>query len=191
MAPHIWKLRQRPEEPGGRNCHGSCHGEQGWGKGKTQGWFRGPGVWGWKWIGRRGKWKEARLRVRRAGSTRWGMSDSQTFCPRGFWVLITLAAATLYSKFSTCEPSSCKLRGVNTHLAPARNQDLCRKCQTGVKSQLALHHPLLMVLQLHNISPPLPPPVGHSSWLLTWCQPLYAGCCTVLLYFSRNCTVGF
>ena len=35
----------------------------------------------------------------------------------------------------------------------------------------------------------LPPPVSNSSCLFTQCQPLYANCCTVLLYFSRYCTV--
>ena len=190
MASHIWKLRQGPEEPCGRNCDGSCHGKQGWGKGKIQGWFRGSRVWGWKWIGRRGKWKEARSWVRRAGSKRLGGTDSQTFCPGGFWVLITLAAATLYSKFCTYETSSYKLKDVDTHLAPARNQNRCHGCQTGVRSQLALHLLLLIVLQLHHISPPLPPPVGYSSWLFIWCQPLYASYCTVLLYFSRYCAVG-
>ena len=35
----------------------------------------------------------------------------------------------------------------------------------------------------------LPSPVSNSSFLFTWCQPLYASCCTILLYFSRYCTV--
>ena len=35
----------------------------------------------------------------------------------------------------------------------------------------------------------LTPPVSNSSCLFTWCQPLYASCCTVLLYFSRCYTV--
>ena len=35
----------------------------------------------------------------------------------------------------------------------------------------------------------LPPPVSNSSCLFTQCQPLYANCCTVLLYFSKDCTV--
>ena len=34
-----------------------------------------------------------------------------------------------------------------------------------------------------------PPPVSNSSCLFTRCQPLYASCCTVLLYFSRDCTL--
>ena len=36
---------------------------------------------------------------------------------------------------------------------------------------------------------PLPPPVSNSSGLFTRCKSLYVSCCTVLLYFSRNCVV--
>ena len=61
--------------------------------------------------------------------------------------------------------------------------------QVWVKLQLALHLLLLMILQLCHLPPPLPPPVSNSSCLFTQCQPLYASCCTVLLYFSRHCTV--
>ena len=35
----------------------------------------------------------------------------------------------------------------------------------------------------------IPPPVRNSSFLFTWCQPLNASCCTILLYLSRYCTV--
>ena len=38
--------------------------------------------------------------------------------------------------------------------------------------------------QLHHLPPPLPTPVSNPSCLFTWCQPLYASCCTVLLYFQ-------
>ena len=58
-----------------------------------------------------------------------------------------------------------------------------------VKLQLALRLLLLTILQLYHLPPPLPPPVSNSSCLFTRCQPLYASCCTVLLYFSRYCTV--
>ena len=58
-----------------------------------------------------------------------------------------------------------------------------------MKLQLALRLPLLMILQLYHLPPPLPLPVTNSSSLFTRCQPLYASCCTVLLYFSRYCTV--
>ena len=37
----------------------------------------------------------------------------------------------------------------------------------------------------------IPPPVSNSSFPFTWCQPLDASCCTVLLYFSKYCTVRF
>ena len=52
------------------------------------------------------------------------------------------------------------------------------------------HLQLLMTIQLYHLSPPLPPPVSNSSCLFTrWCQPWYASCCIVLLYFSRYFTV--
>ena len=61
-----------------------------------------------------------------------------------------------------------------------------------VKLQFALCLLLLTILaELYHLPPPLPPPVSNSSCLFTRCQPLvlYASCCTVLLYFSRYCTV--
>ena len=57
--------------------------------------------------------------------------------------------------------------------------------------QLALHLLLLTILQLYRLPPPLPTPVSNSACLFTRCQPLYASCCTGLLYFSRYCTVRF
>ena len=48
---------------------------------------------------------------------------------------------------------------------------------------------LLMIPQLYQLPPPLPPPVSNSSCLLTRCQPLCVCCCAVLLCFSRYCTV--
>ena len=74
-------------------------------------------------------------------------------------------------------------------LNPARNQTLCHQRQAWVKLQLALRLLLLTILQLYHLPPPLPPPVSNSSCLFTRCQPLYASCCSVLLYFSRYCTV--
>ena len=58
-----------------------------------------------------------------------------------------------------------------------------------VKLQHALHLLLLMILQLYHLPPPIFPPVSNSSCLYTSCQPLYASCCTVLLYFSRYYTI--
>ena len=40
-------------------------------------------------------------------------------------------------------------------------------------------------------SPTPSPPLSNSPCLFTRCQPLYASCCTGLLYFSRHCTVRF
>ena len=45
--------------------------------------------------------------------------------------------------------------------------------------------------RLDHLPPPLPPPASNSSCLFTWCPPLYASCCSVLLYFSRYCSVQF
>ena len=56
---------------------------------------------------------------------------------------------------------------------------------TGVTLQLALHLPLLMILQLYH----LPPLGSNASCLFTRCQCLHVSCCTVLLYFSRYCAV--
>ena len=36
---------------------------------------------------------------------------------------------------------------------------------------------------------PSPSSISNSSCLFIRCQPLYTGCCTILLYFSRSCTV--
>ena len=58
-----------------------------------------------------------------------------------------------------------------------------------MKLQLTFHLLLLMTLQLYHFLPPIFPPVSNSSCLYTSCQPLYASCCTVLLYFSRYSTV--
>ena len=58
-----------------------------------------------------------------------------------------------------------------------------------MKLQLALHLLLLTILQLYHLPPLLPPPVSNSSCAFTQCQPLYADCSDVLLYFSRHCTI--
>ena len=49
--------------------------------------------------------------------------------------------------------------------------------------------PIAHYSQLYHLPPPLPPPVSSSSSLFIQCQPLYASCCTVPLYFLRYCTV--
>ena len=70
-----------------------------------------------------------------------------------------------------------------------RWEHVFHQCQAWVKLQLALCLLLLMILQLYHLPHPSPPPVSNSSCLFTRCQPLYARCCTVLLYFSRYYTV--
>ena len=57
--------------------------------------------------------------------------------------------------------------------------------QVWVTLQLVFCLLLLMIPQLYCLPPPLPSPVSNSSCLFTWCQPLDASYCTVLLYFSR------
>ena len=59
-------------------------------------------------------------------------------------------------------------------------------------SEIAACPPLLLLtkLQLYHLPPPLPPPVCNSSCLFVQCQTLFSSCCTVLLCFSRFCTVG-
>ena len=73
-------------------------------------------------------------------------------------------------------------------LNPAKNEKLYHR-QAWVKLQLSLHLLLLTILQIYPLPPLLPSPVSNSSWLFTWCQPLCASCCTVLLHFSRDCPV--
>ena len=53
--------------------------------------------------------------------------------------------------------------------------------------QLSLHLLLLMIVQFSHLPPPLS--LVSNCCLFTRCQPLYASCCTVPLYFSRYCTV--
>ena len=55
-----------------------------------------------------------------------------------------------------------------------------------MKFPLALHLLLLTILQLYHLPPP---PTSNSSCLFARCQPLYASCRTVLLYFTRYHTV--
>ena len=68
-----------------------------------------------------------------------------------------------------------------------QNQNLCHQHPVCMKLQLALCLLLLTILQLSHRSPLLPPPVTHLACSLD-ASPC-ASCCTVLLYFSRYCTV--
>ena len=98
------------------------------------------------------------------------LDGSQKMGPRG----------VLYSKCPACKPSSCSFQ---------RCGRVFHQHQMWVKLQFALHLLLLMILQLDHITPPLPPPVSNSSCLFTQCQPLYANSGSILLYFSRHCTI--
>ena len=70
-------------------------------------------------------------------------------------------------------------KDASVHPIPTRSQNLCHRCQTWVKLQLALHLLLLTTLQLCHLPPPLPPPVRNSSCLFTPCQLLCTSCCTI------------
>ena len=74
-------------------------------------------------------------------------------------------------------------------LNAARNQNLCHQHEIWLKLQLAFCLLLLAILQLYHLPPSLPFPVSNTSCLFTRCLPLYASCFTVLLHFSRYCTV--
>ena len=68
---------------------------------------------------------------------------------------------------------------------PFRMQSSATMSSMTRKTELLHRHPWIAP----SLPPPLPPPVSNSSCLFTRCQPLYASSCTVLLYFSRYCTV--
>ena len=64
-----------------------------------------------------------------------------------------------------------------------------QQSQEWVALKRALCLLLLTILQFHHLPPPLRPPFSNSSCLFTWHQPLYASCCSSLLYFSTYYTV--
>ena len=76
---------------------------------------------------------------------------------------------------STVSPLHTNLQAANFQ----RCKHAFRQGQVWVKLQPVLHLLLLMIFQLYRLPPPLPPPVSNSSCLFTWCQSLYASCCTV------------
>ena len=96
----------------------------------------------------------------------------------------TMNLMDFISMISTVIPLHINLQIANFE----RCERALHQWQAWVKLQLALRLLLLTIVQLYHLPPPLPPPVSNSSCLFTWCQPLYASCCTLLLYFSRYCT---
>ena len=95
---------------------------------------------------------------------------------------------TYHTKTPTYEHSSCELSKTRMCIRMS-NHVLVHVSGVHCHMQLALCLLLLTILQLYHLPPPLPPPVSNSSCLFTGCQPLDASCCTVLLYFPRDCTV--
>ena len=88
--------------------------------------------------------------------------------------------------------------GQGTEILQAGSSCELSKMQTCIPSTLGMSEiaacppsPIAEDLQLYHLPALHPPPVRNSSCLFTWCQPLYASCCTVPLYFSRYCTVRF
>ena len=62
---------------------------------------------------------------------------------------------------------------------------MSHQCQERATLQLALRLLLLTILHFYQLPPPLPPPVSHSSCLVTHCQPLCASSCTVFCVLSH------
>ena len=79
----------------------------------------------------------------------------------------------MYSKSPTYKPSSCELSEMR----------LCIPSMPGV-SEIAACLPFPVTdnpSALPSLTP-LPPPVSNPSCLFTQCQPLYASCCTTILF---------
>ena len=93
------------------------------------------------------------------------------------------------SKSPTHEPSVVKIQRCGHASGSRKDQNLCHRRQARVKLQLALSLLVLTILHLYHFPPPLSPPVTNSSSLFTHCQPMYAGCCTFVVYFSRYCKI--
>ena len=81
------------------------------------------------------------------------------------------------------EPSSCK------HASGSSKEPEPVPSTSGMSEIAACPLTPLLILQLYHLPPPLPPSVSNSCCLFTQFQPLCVSCCTVLLSFSRYCTV--
>ena len=113
----------------------------------------------------------------RPGVLQFIRSQSQTWSD---WAELnwTLLIMLFSSSASTVNPLHTYLQVANFQ----RCKRVVHQCQAWVKLQLALCLLLLlllMILQLYHLLPPLPPSLNNSSCLFTWCQYLYASCCTV------------
>ena len=85
------------------------------------------------------------------------------------------------NKLPTYEHASCELS----------KMWMCVPSTSDMSEVAACPPPPVAVDPSVLLSPlPLPSPVSNPSFLVTWRQPLYARCCTVL-WFSKYCTVRF
>ena len=85
-----------------------------------------------------------------------------------------------YNKSPAYEPSSCELSKMWTWVPSASGLSEIAACP---------HLLLLTILQLCHLPTPRPSPVSNPSCPFIQYPPLSASCCTILLYFSRHCTV--
>ena len=136
--------------------------------------FRAPCRWGAEWS------KEPRLAVRDNQGclpepwlgNQWSWWASQDF-------MCDVELVTYSPYFSTVSPLHRKLQVVNFQRCECAfrhewNYSLPSISYCGQSFSSIISH-LLSLLQ---------------SCLITWCQPLYASCCSLLLYCSRHCTVS-
>ena len=107
----------------------------------------------------------------------------QSPCGPTWQAVFSSPRLSVYSKSPLYAPSSCKLLS---------KMPTCVHMSDHIRSEWNCSLPcllLLNILQFYHRSPPIRPPVSNSSCLFIQCQPLYVSCYTVLLYFSRYCTI--
>ena len=95
-----------------------------------------------------------------------------------------------YTKSSTREPSSFTLQG-SCNGASGSSKEPEPEPSESVLSEITACTPSPIVDDLSALPSPTSSPscISNSSGPFTPCQPLHAGCCTVLLHFSRSCTI--
>ena len=116
----------------------------------------------------------------------WGHKESDMTEWLNWTVWCTLSGVYVFYKW-LCFVYFIVLYGIVQYLCFKPRMSATKQKQRGC----GWYRLLLMTLQLYHLPPLLPPPVGNSSCLFTRCHPLHAGCCTVLLHFSRYYPVRF